>query len=78
MKTLLISSLIAVSSVFTFAAPSFAQGVTVTTTERVVRQPVRDEYRPRHHQRGPRDCYVKKVRTHHHGRVVIKETRVCR
>ncbi|KXG86260.1 hypothetical protein [Agrobacterium bohemicum] len=77
MKTLLISSLIAVSSVFTFAAPSFAQGVTVTTTERVIRQPVREEYRPRHH-RAPRDCFVKKVRTQHHGRVVIKKTRVCR
>lgn len=77
MKILLISSLIAVSSVFTFAAPSFAQGVTVTTTERVVRQPVREEYRPRHHRPG-RDCFVKKVRTNHHGRVVIKETRVCR
>lgn len=77
MKTLLISSLIAVSSVFVFSAPSYADTVTVTTTQKV-RTPMRDEYRPRHHHRVARDCFVKKVRTHHHGRVVIKETRVCR
>jgi hypothetical protein len=76
MKTLLISSLIAVSSVFAFSAPSYADTVTVTTTQKV-RSPMREEYRPRHH-RVARDCVVKKVRTHHHGRVVIKETRICR
>lgn len=60
MKTLIISSLIAVSSIFTFVAPSYAETVTVTTTERVIRKPVREEYRPRHQQRASRDCFVKK------------------
>lgn len=76
MKTLLLSSLIAISSVFVFSAPSYADTVTVTTTQQV-RTPMRDEYRPRHH-RPARDCFVKKVRTHHHGRLVVKQTRVCR
>lgn len=82
MKTILIASLVAVSSFFSVTVPSQAETVTVTTTQRVM--PVRDEYRPRHrdeyrprHHR-PRDCFVKKVRTKHHGRVVIRETRVCR
>ncbi|MBD8686677.1 MULTISPECIES: hypothetical protein [unclassified Rhizobium] len=78
MKTLIISSLIAVSSIFTFVTPSYAETVTVTTTERVIRKPVREEYRPRHHQRASRDCFVKKVRTNYHGRVVVKKTRICR
>lgn len=75
MKTLLISSLIAVSSLFAFSAPSYAETVTVTTTQKM---PMRDEYRPhRYHHRVAQECFIKKVRTHHHGRVVVKETRVC-
>ncbi len=78
MKNLILSSVLAVSSLFAVAAPSYADTVTVTTTQRSMDRPMhRDEYRPRHH-RVARDCFVKKVRTHHHGRVVVKETRVCR
>lgn len=77
MKTLLISALIAASSIFTFSAPSYAETVTITTTQKV-RTPMRDEYRPRHYHRAARDCFVKKVRTHYHGRVVVKKTRICR
>ncbi|NTJ43115.1 hypothetical protein G6L28_10970 [Agrobacterium larrymoorei] len=78
MKNLVLSSILAVSSFFVVAAPSYADTVTVTTTQRTVDRPMRGEYRPRHHHRVARDCFVKKVRTHHHGRVVVKETRVCR
>jgi hypothetical protein len=78
MKTLLISSLLAVSSMFVFSAPSYAETMTVTTTQKVVREPMQRDHGARRHHRVAQECFVKKVRTHHHGRVVVKETRVCR
>ncbi len=78
MKNFVLSCVIAASSLFTVAAPSYADTVTITTTQRSMDRHYRDEYRPRAYHRVKRDCFVKKVRSHHHGRVVIKETRVCR
>ncbi|TNM65234.1 hypothetical protein [Aliirhizobium smilacinae] len=72
MKNLLIASALAVASILPFTSQSQAASVTVTTTERTA---------PRHHVRE-RDhrshCTVKKVKTRHHGKVVIETTRVCR
>lgn len=74
MKKLLLAATIAVSSILPFAAPSEAAGVTVRTVERVDHRGGHHA-RPRHHRK---DCFVKKVRTKHHGRTVVRTTRVCR
>jgi hypothetical protein len=63
----------AVASIFA-ASQSQAASVTVTTTERGV-SGRHVQYHPRPHHR---DCMVKKVKTYRHGKVIIKETRVCR
>ena len=81
MKNLLLAAAIAVSSILPFASASEAASVTVRTVERVDhrvdhRHGHRDRHvRPRHHRER---CVVKKVRTHHHGRTVVRTTRVCR
>ncbi len=85
MKNLLLAAAIAVSSILPFATPSEAASVTVRTVERVDhrgghrvdhRHGHRERHmRPRHHRER---CVVKKVRTHHHGRTVVRTTRVCR
>lgn len=86
MKNLVLAAVIAVSSILPFATASEAASVTVRTVERVDH---RGDYhrvdhrhghrghhaRPRHHREK---CVVKKVRTHHHGRTVVRTTRVCR
>ena len=70
MKSLIIASALAISSVLAFAPASFADTVTVTTSHHDMH---RDWHRPHGH-----DCYTKTVRAHHHGRVVVEKTRVCR
>ncbi len=72
MKNLLLASALAVACVLPLASQSLADTVTVTTTERTV---PRHHVRERHHRS---DCMVKKVKTRHHGKVVVKTTRVCR
>lgn len=70
MKSLIIASTLAFTSLLAFAPASYADTMTVTTRHNV--QPVhRDWHRPH-------DCYTKTVRAHHHGRVVVEKTRVCR
>jgi alkaline phosphatase len=72
MKNAILAAAMAVASVLSFAPQSHAETVVVTT---------RDHRGPPHHYRPhhpPRHCYVKKVRTYHNHRVVIKTQRVCR
>jgi len=72
MKNLLIASALALTSVLPFTSQTQAASVTVTTTERAA---PRHHVRERHHRQH---CTVKKVETRHHGKVVVKTTRVCR
>ncbi|MGF9565582.1 hypothetical protein [Neorhizobium sp. JUb45] len=74
MKNVLLAAAIAVSSILPFAASSEAASVTVRTVERVDHRGGHHA-RPRHHREK---CVVKKVRTQHHGRTVVRTTRVCR
>ncbi|MGE7370626.1 hypothetical protein ACQKKX_16415 [Neorhizobium sp. NPDC001467] len=74
MKNLVFAAAIAVSSILPFATVSEAANVAVRTVERI-------DHRHGHHA-GPRHhrekCFTKKVRTTHHGRTVVRTTRVCR
>jgi Ni/Co efflux regulator RcnB len=72
MKNLLIASALAVASILPTTAQSQAASVTVTTTERTV---PRHHVRERHHRQH---CTVKKMKTRHHGKVIVETTRVCR
>ncbi|MDE1157325.1 MAG: hypothetical protein PW791_03405 [Neorhizobium sp.] len=72
MKNAILAAAMAVASVLAFAPQSQAETVVVTTSDH--RGPPR-AHRPHH---PPRHCYVKKVRTYQHHRVVMKTTRVCR
>ena len=72
MKNLLIASALSLASILPLASQSQAASVTVTTTERTA---PRHHIRERHHRSH---CTVKEVKTRHHGKVVIKTTRVCR
>ena len=74
MRNLLLAAAIAVSSILPFATASEAASVTVRTVERVDHRHGH-HMRPRHHREK---CVVKKVRTHHHGRTVVRTTRACR
>jgi hypothetical protein len=74
MKTLIVASALAAASLFSASIPVQAASVTITTTDtRPAPRYVQERRHHRHH-----DCYVKKVKTHRHGKVIIKETRVCR
>ncbi len=72
MKNLFIASALALTSILPFTSQTHAASVTVTTTERAA---PRHHVRERHHRPH---CTVKKVETRHHGKVVVKTTRVCR
>ena len=78
MKNLVLASAMAIASVFSFAAPSMAQSVTVTTTERAAPRYMQRHAQRYEHRRVQQDCRVKRVKTIRHGQTVIKETRVCR
>ncbi|MDM9629029.1 hypothetical protein QTL95_24335 [Rhizobium sp. S152] len=73
MKNLVLAAVIAASSILSFTSSSEAASVTVRTVERVDHH--ERHVRPRDHREK---CFVKKVRTHHHGRTVVRTTRVCR
>jgi hypothetical protein len=64
----------AVASLLSVAPQSQAASVTVTTSERSAPRYAERYHRPRMHH----DCRVKKVKTYRHGRVIVKETRICR
>ncbi len=70
MKNLIIAAAIAVTSVVSFAPASYADTVTVTTHERPM-------HRGWHHA-PRRHCTVKTTKFRHHGRLVVRKTRVCR
>lgn len=78
MKKLVVSAVLAAASFFSVTAASYAETVTVTTSQRVMREHVREEYRPRHYRHAPRDCFVKKERIRRHGEIIVRKTRVCR
>jgi hypothetical protein len=74
MKTFIVASAIAAASLFSASVPVQAASVTITTTDaRPAPRYVQERRHDRHH-----DCRVKKVKTFRHGKVIIKETRVCR
>lgn len=72
MKNAILAAALAVASMFAFVPQSQAETVIVTTNDH--RGPPRHA-RPHH---PPRHCYVKKVRTYEHHRLVVKTVRVCR
>jgi hypothetical protein len=80
MKNIIIATALAVTSVFSFAPASYAQGASVTITtgdgprfhHRERPRYVRDWQRPRH------GCMTKKVSTYRNGHKIVKTTRVCR
>jgi len=83
MKTLILASAFAVSSLLSFAGPSEAASASVTvTTHEAGPRHHRDWHRPRHYVRDthrPRHgCMVKKVRSYRHGELVVRTARVCR
>jgi len=81
LKSIFLAAAIAVTSVSAYTPPVSAASVTVTTDGRVI---YRDRDRHHHRKRGwhkrhhHRDCYVKKTKYRHHGRVIVKKVRVCR
>ncbi len=85
MKSIIVAAALALAAVPTLSTASQAASVTITTTDRTVHHYDRGLHRGwdrgrhygwRHHAR--RDCYVKKVRYHHHGKLVIATKRICR
>ncbi|MBB3594397.1 hypothetical protein FHX08_004801 [Rhizobium sp. BK529] len=86
MRNIVIASALAAATIFAGALPSQAASVTITTDNggygyhRMMDHPYHRPYY-RHHlppRRISDDCFTRTERIHHHGRTVIKETRVCR
>lgn len=70
MKKIILAASLAAASVFGTVSASQAATVTTVVTS--------DSHRPHYHRPPVRHCYVKKVKSYHHGAVVWKTTRVCR
>lgn len=75
MKNIIAASVVSLAALLSAATASQAASVVVTTeTHPAMRHHVDDRYygHPRHHA-----CRVERVKTYHHGKVFIKETKVC-
>jgi len=70
MKKLIIAAAIAVTSIVSFAPASYADTVTVTTSDRPM-------HRGWHHP-PRRHCRVETTKVRHHGHWVVSKTRICR
>ncbi|MDQ0453695.1 hypothetical protein [Rhizobium paknamense] len=83
MKKFIVACLIGLGSFAATAAPSAAQGASVTVIQDGGYRHGPDWRRDHHDRRDwrrhhrPR-CFTKVVRTRHHGEVIIRKTRVCR
>lgn len=76
MKTIIAASALSLAAFFSAATASQAASVIVTTDTRPAMRHHVDErhyVRPRHHA-----CHVEKVKSYRHGKVFIKETKICR
>jgi hypothetical protein len=74
MKHIMLATMLATATLLSSGIPSQAASVTVTTTDHHVRP--HHGWRPMH--RVAKHCYTKTEKIRSHGRVVVKETRVCR
>jgi len=87
MKSLILATAIALTSLMAFNAPSEAAPLSVPlvqttspsgTTGSVVQNV---DYRPgyrRHYRRWNRHCFVRTERHRVHGRIIVRKVRVCR
>jgi len=75
MKTIIAASVLSLATLLSAATASQSASVVVTTETRPA---MRHHVDDRRHMRPHHACRVERVKSYRHGRVFIKETKVCR